>query len=226
MGCYARRLIVIGTGHFGLEKPLALTSKDFRTPLGLVKTDKKFVESLRERLGDEAFEGEYAHRAEHSIELQLLFIQYLFGNDMEIVPVISVAREKPAWGEGGFLSPLASNFVAATRELIEDSPGETFVIASADLAHVGPRFGDQLEVSQTAVDAMREKDIELLETLEKPDIAAFADAVQSDGNARNICGFMPILLAAAITGGRFELVDYSQAFDPMATVTFASMMIA
>lgn len=226
-GCRARRFVVIGTGHFGLDVPLALTRKDFETPLGLAETDKAFVDHLAERLGPEAFEGELAHRTEHSIELQILFIQFLFGNDIEIVPVISIAREEAAWGDEGFISPLAANFVSATKELIAEAPEETFVIAGADLAHIGPRFGDEptVEITPEAAEETKRKDLELLESLERPDVAAFAAGVQADGNARHICGYMPILLTAAITGGRFELIDYSQAYDPMGTVTFASLVI-
>ncbi|HUT02414.1 MAG TPA: AmmeMemoRadiSam system protein B [bacterium] len=226
-GCRARRFIVIGTGHFDLKLPLALTRKDFETPLGLVRTDKAFVDELAQKVGPRAFEGEISHRTEHSIEFQLLFIQYLFGPDIEVVPVLAIARQEPAWAERAFISPLAADFVSATRQLIDEAPGETFVVASADLAHVGPRFGDDMvvEITEESAELTKQKDLELLRLLEKPDIAAFANQVQSDGNARHICGFMPILLSAAITGGSFRLIDYSQAFDPMGTVTFASMVI-
>ena len=226
-GCRARRFVVIGTGHFDLDLPLALTRKDFETPLGIVKADEAFVNGLAERLGPDAFQGELAHRTEHSIELQLLFIQYLFGNDVEIVPVLSIARQAPAWGGDGFISPLAAGFVAAMKEMIAETPEETFVIASADLAHIGPRFGDELtvEVSPAAAEETGRKDRELLKLLEKPDVAAFANGVQTDSNARHICGYMPILLTAAITEGKFSLIDYSQAYDPMGTVTFASLVI-
>jgi len=226
-GCRARRFVVIGTGHFELNAPLALTRKDFETPLGLVRTDKAFVNHLVERLGPKAFEGELAHRTEHSIELQLLFIQFIFGNDIEIVPVLSIAREEPAWAEDGFISPLASDFVSAAKELIAQARDETFVVASADLAHIGPRFGDEptVEITPGAADETKQKDLGLLELLAKPDVAAFANGVQADGNARNICGYMPILLTAAITGGSFKLIDYTQAYDPMGTVTFASLVV-
>ena len=227
-GCRARRFIVIGTGHFDLKEPLALTKKDFETPLGLAKTDKAFVNGLAERLGPKAFQDELSHRTEHSIEFQILFIQFLFGNDVEIVPVLAIAREKPAWGEDDFLSPLAAGFVAAAKELIAEAPGETFVVAGADLAHIGPRFGDEppVEITRGAADETKEKDLALLSLLERPDVAAFAKGVQADRNARHICGFMPILLTAAITGGRFRLIDYAQAYDPMGTVSFASLVIA
>ena len=226
-GCRARRFIVIGTGHFDLKLPLALTRKDFETPLGLVRTDKAFVDELAQKVGPKAFEGEISHRTEHSIEFQLLFIQYLFGPDVELVPVLAIARQEPAWAESGFISPLATDFVSATRQLIDEAPGETFVVASADLAHIGPRFGDdpRIEITEQSAEVAKQKDLELLRLLEKPDIAAFANEVQSDRNARHICGFMPILLAAAITGGSFRLIDYSQAFDPMGTVTFGSLVI-
>lgn len=226
-GCKARRFIIIGTGHFELDLPLALTLKDFETPLGLAKTDKEFVSALAERVGPDAFKGEISHRTEHSIEFQLLFIQYLFGKDIEIVPVLSVARQEPAWGENGFISPMATELVAAARELIAEAPDETFVIASADLAHIGPRFGDDLtaEISHEKAEETKQKDLELLALLEKPDVAAFANGVQADRNARHICGYMPILLTAAITEGKFSLIDYSQAYDPMGTVSFASLVI-
>src|SRR5712664_3086277 len=83
--------VVFGTCHAGMEHPFALTRKDYDTPLGKAPVARDFVEALAARARQDCFASELAHRAEHSIEFQAVFLRYLYAGrrDVEIVPVLA-----------------------------------------------------------------------------------------------------------------------------------------
>ena len=72
-----KRVVVLGVGHQMEESLFSLTKKDFETPLGLVQTDKSGIESLIRAGEGIVAKNDFAHRSEHSIEFQLLFLQHL-----------------------------------------------------------------------------------------------------------------------------------------------------
>src|SRR5207248_9392161 len=67
-----------------------LTRKDFKTPLGIARTDQDFIDRLVRHHGDGLFDDEIAHLPEHSIELEVVFLQYLFADrpSVRIVPLV------------------------------------------------------------------------------------------------------------------------------------------
>ena len=93
------------------------------------------------------------HIAEHSIELHLPWLQYCFGN----VPLVAALIPDPLKGmiaDDGERTA-ARPFVDALRETLADAGGRTLYIASSDLSHVGPQFGEP-----RAVDERRRFDVE------------------------------------------------------------------
>src|SRR5205823_2871875 len=76
--CDADVFVIFGTSHAGLDHPFALTRKDYDTPLGAARTDTEFVGALAKRARQDCFASEGAHRTEHSIEFQAVFLRYLF----------------------------------------------------------------------------------------------------------------------------------------------------
>src|SRR5262249_28024387 len=89
--CPADLFVIFGTCHAGMAEPFALTRKDWETPLGPVHVDQPFVDAVEARSGVSCFRSESAHRTEHSIEFQAVFLQYLFGGrrDFTIVPALT-----------------------------------------------------------------------------------------------------------------------------------------
>jgi len=122
-----RTFVVFGSAHgyFGAQ-PAIDSSDAWETPLGRVSLD----ESLRQTLlqGESAVAAGAAHRREHSIEVQIPFIQHLFP-EAQILPIIVPANESAI---------LLGNAVA-------DLPAEVragmVCIGSTDLTHYGPRYG-------------------------------------------------------------------------------------
>src|SRR3972149_269853 len=80
-------VVILGPNHTGDGSPLAVMSEGFwRTPLGDVEIDTEIANKIvgESRIVDV---DESAHRFEHSIEVQLPFLQYLYGSQFKIVPI-------------------------------------------------------------------------------------------------------------------------------------------
>jgi AmmeMemoRadiSam system protein B len=226
--CDADLFVVLGTCHAGMEHPFALTRKAYETPLGPAAVAGDFVEALARRAGQNCFGSEIAHRAEHSIEFQAVFLRYLFAGrrDVEIVPVLaSFAHEALARGRGPEDDPRVPRFLEALAETAAASGRRVALVAGADLAHVGPRFGDPEPVSGAALERIAAEDRAMLEAVETGSAAAFFESVARDEDRRRICGLSPIYgLLRALGGGRGALRRYAQWPDPQGVVTFASVV--
>jgi len=220
--------VVFGTCHAGMEHPFALTRKDYDTPLGKAPVARDFVEALAARARQDCFASELAHRAEHSIEFQAVFLRYLYAGrrDIEIVPVLaSFAHEALARGVGPEDDPRVARFLDALGETVAASGRRVALVAGADLAHMGPRFGDPEPVSPEDLERIGSEDREMLATVEAADARAFFESVARDGDRRRICGLSPIYaLLRALGGSPGTLRRYAQWPDPQGVVTFASVV--
>ena len=227
--CDADLFVIFGTCHAGMADPFALTRKDYGTPLGVIPVDRDAVEALATRAGQDCFASELAHRVEHSIEFQAVFLRYLFAGRREvtIVPVLtSFAHEALARGKRAEDDPRVGRFLDALRDVIATSGRRVALIAGADLAHVGPRFGDPERVTPAGLAELGREDRTMLEAVTAGHADGFFDAVARDGDRRRICGFSPIyaLLRTLGSSGKGALRRYGQWPDPDGVVTFASVV--
>ena len=220
--------VVFGTCHAGMAHPFALTLKDYESPLGQIPVDREFAEALGKRARQDCFGSELAHRHEHSIEFQAVFLRYLFAGrrEISIVPVLaSFAHEALAQGRRVDDNPKIPSFFDALGETLAASGRRVALIAGADLAHVGPRFGDPQPVSPAELVEIGGADRAMLEAVEAGDAEGFFDSVARDGDARRICGLSPIYaLLRGLGGTRGALKRYAQWPDPQGVVTFASVV--
>ena len=124
-----------------------LTRKHFQTPLGVAPTDQAYIDRLVQHYGDGLFDDEWmAHLPEHSIELEVVFLQYLYEGrrPIRIVPLV-VGSFQDAVEDGsrrtkqGDMAGMIEALRAARRETREP----ICYIISGDLAHIGPKFGDR-----------------------------------------------------------------------------------
>jgi len=220
--------VIFGTCHAGMEHPFALTRKDYASPLGAAPVDRDFVDALARRARQDCFGSELAHRVEHSIELQAVFLRYLFADrrDVRIVPVLaSFAHEAMHRGQQPDDDPRVPRFLDALAETIAAGGRRVALIAGADLAHVGPRFGDPEPVAAPELARIEREDTAMLESVEACDPSAFFESVASDRDRRRICGYSPIYaLLRSLGGGAGTVKRYGQWPDPNGVVSFASVV--
>ena len=176
---------------------------------------------------------QYAHKNEHSIEFVAVFLQHLENlKTAAIVPILC----------GGFFeelrnkkspqsTPIIAEFVAALRETVEEweAKGKRVgFIASVDLAHVGPRFGDERVLPLTHLNEIEQEDSQFLEAIEAGDAEKSHRVLAKNNNARNVDAHPALYtLFAAFPQWRAQLLAYDQAFDEDANsvVSFAAMTV-
>ena len=85
----ARLFVIIATSHYSPER-FTLTRKNFRSPLGTVQTDQAYINSIVGHYGKGVFNDPIAHLPEHSVELEVVMLQYLYEGkrDFRIVPLV------------------------------------------------------------------------------------------------------------------------------------------
>jgi AmmeMemoRadiSam system protein B len=220
--------VIFGTCHAGMRDPFALTRKDFDTPLGPARADVEFVEALARRARQDCFGSELAHRNEHSIEFQAVFLQYLYAGrrELTVVPVLtSFVHEALARGRRPDDDPRVRAFLEALAETAAASRRRVAFIAGADLAHMGTRFGDPEPIGPAELQRIGREDRAMLEHVAAGDADAFFESVRRDDDRRRICGLSPIYtLMRALGGARGTLRRYGQWPDPEGVVTFASVV--
>ncbi len=230
----ARRFVILGTNHFGRSSSVTATGKSFETPLGTTPVDQAFLERLSRRCGTDLCENEFDHKREHSVEIQVLFLQYLlYGQPFTIVPVLcpdpcGPTGTRPYDGRGVDLQ----RFAEALGEELREDPVPTCVIAGADLSHIGRRFGDNRDLDEPFLREVEAHDRQVLGYVRAKEAEAFRQAVAAGENPTHICSagcLFTLLVAlcrahdAARLSGR--LLRYHQAVDAEADtgVTCAAM---
>jgi AmmeMemoRadiSam system protein B len=224
----ASLFVIIGTSHYSRHR-FTLTRKQFRTPLGIVPTDGAFIDRLVTRYGDGLFDDELmAHLPEHSIELEVVFLQYLYGDrPLRIVPLVvgSFYDGILASCEPGQLEDIR-RMVQALRAVQRETAEPICYLISGDLAHIGPKFGDNQPVHGAQLTQSRRQDEALLEQARRADPAGYFRIIADESDARRICGLPPTYtVLQAWQPGAGKLLHYDQWVDPggFESVSFAGM---
>lgn len=229
-GPKADTYIIFGTCHTPMPQRFTVSDKDYETPLGTVKTDKDFVGRLLSRMGNQ-YQDEFSHRGEHSVEFQAVFLRYTLRNrpDFRIIPIL-VSSFHDIYSEGRTAAedPEICTVVDAIRQTIAETPGRICVIAGADLAHVGKRFGDKSGPTDRSLQRVEREDRIFLNMVERGDAEGVFRSIAEDGDSRRICGYPPIYLALrCINQPQGKLLQYRQWADMNAgaAVTYAALAI-
>ncbi len=120
----ADTFVLIGPNHTGYGSPVSVSSENWTTPLGEVSSDREFIKALPKRIIDL---DESAHKYEHSIEVQLPFLQHRF-REFSIVPIcMGMQDEETALDVGMELAEAARK---VNRKVV--------IIASSDFTHYMP----------------------------------------------------------------------------------------
>lgn len=230
--CDPEICLIFGTSHYAdVENPFILTSKNFKTPFGEVETDKEIIEELVRHCSWDLFYGEIAHRSEHSIEFQVVFLQYVCGlrkkKKFKIVPILCNSFFKMVNnGTSPKEDERVSYFLKLINDIVEALDKRVCIIAGADLAHVGLKFGDPQPVTQSILNWVKQRDTLSLSFAEKIDAEGFFKSIEEEKDKRKICGLSPIYsLLSTVKATYGKILDYDQALEPDtgSVVSFASM---
>lgn len=196
----AELVIIFGTDHNGGYGRVTLTRQNYASPLGIYPTDQKLVDRLADVLGPErAFAEELHHRREHSIELALIWLQYLRGQTpCFLLPVLCGTFHHFMVGQANIQAE--ATFQAVVEILQEEmAKRRTVVVAAGDLAHLGPAF-DGPPLDAIAQGQMKVDDTLLMETICQGNIEAFFKLMQNGQYERNICGLSPFYFTLSTLG--------------------------
>jgi len=224
----ASLFVIIGASHYSVQR-FTLTRKDFLTPLGVAPTDQPYIDRLVKHYGNGLFDDEIAHLPEHSIELEVVFLQYLYENrrPIRIVPlVVGPFQDCVETGTEPSGRDDISRMIAALRQVEAETTEPICYIISGDLAHIGPKFDDPEPVDNPMLTHSRIKDEEILRAAEAVDPAAYFRVIAGEGDRRRICGLPPTFtFLEAMRPSSGKLLHYDQYVHPRGheSVSFASM---
>ena len=184
-------LVVVGPNHYGLGSGVSTYgSGGWKTPLGTLRVDENAVEALTGEAGVVVTDPD-SHRMEHSIEVQLPFLQHLYGDSVPFLPVSLIFQDEEN------ASAVARGLAAAVRGR------RAIVVASSDFTHYEP------------AKSAREKDAALLDAAAKLDVHGFYSALER--LQVTACGFGAVatvmLLAKARGMKRGEVLKYATSGD-------------
>jgi hypothetical protein len=205
--------IIIGTGHTGLGSGISL--QDWKTPLGTVRTDKELAESIIKK--GEIRENEEVHGQEHSVEVQLPFLQFANKSEktkVRIVPI--VVSEDIDYKKAG----------EHIRAAILESKKKVCIIASSDFTHYGYNYG-YLPFFDNVKERIKALDIGAIDLIAKDDYEGFLGYIARTG--ATICGAIPIaVMLRAVAFKKAETLQYytsgELSGDYKNSVSYASMI--
>jgi MEMO1 family protein len=203
----ADTFVVLGTSHAPMREPFALCHKAYDTPLGEMPVDEAFVAELAKGADFDPYADLLNHKREHSIEFQAVFLRHVLGKRAaRIVPILAGLGAEQSTRSDPRNTDAVARFLDALREGIAKRGGRVVVVAGADMAHVGPRFGDPKPHDSEMRSALEGTDRESLGLATKRDASLFWEHVAADLDERRVCRsgstWRRISTSAACAGSR------------------------
>ncbi|NPA14415.1 MAG: AmmeMemoRadiSam system protein B [Aquificae bacterium] len=200
-------VVILGPNHTGMGAPVSVYDGDaWETPLGVVEIDKEIRDRLIKIYGFTPDED--AHKFEHSLEVQLPFLQVFAEKEFKITPIVlSLLRYEDAVYIGRQLG-----------KVLMDYKDDVLIVISSDMSHYIP------------AERAKELDSLALECLEKLDTACLYERVFRYNIS--MCGVIPAVVgveAAKMLGAQKGiLVDYTNSGqvtgDYSSVVAYAGMI--
>lgn len=195
-----KTVMILGPNHTGYGAGVAVTSDDFQTPFGIVKADGSIIAEL---VDDLIMDDSNAHAFEHSIEVQIPFMQYI-GWEPLIVPICIGVQDYEV-------------LVAVAKKIGEAIEGrdDILMISSSDMSHYVP------------AKKAKELDAKAIDCVLGMDSRRLYDTVMA--NNITMCGFAPtIVMMEVLRGSKAKLLKYATSGDvqPMQDVVgYASIAL-
>ncbi|MDJ0756189.1 MAG: AmmeMemoRadiSam system protein B [Ardenticatenaceae bacterium] len=194
-------VLMFATDHNGGLGSLTLTKKPYETPHGLLPTDEALVDKLAQAIGeDAAYQFELNHRQEHSVELSAVWLHHVAGeNPPPMVPLLVGSFHHFILGQGHPDQDERINRLIET--LRQETAGKKVLcVASVDLSHVGPAFGDSYTMDNGRRESLWTTDHSLIEALSQGDGRRWYDEIAAVQDQNKVCGFSPVYLMMRYLG--------------------------
>ena len=226
-----RTFVILGTSHYGEPEKFGLTKKAFSTPLGIAETDVEMVSALTEGAPGSVVVEDYCHAVEHSIEFQVVFLQYRMRSPVRILPILcGPFVESLTTGKPPESNAAVGRFFDALAELADRYRDKLFWLLGVDLAHIGARYGDAVAVraGEGRMAEVAEQDGKRLARICAGEADEFFELVKPGADELKWCGFSPIYTFLAslrrLTEIRGRVLHYEQwNIDPESVVSFAGL---
>lgn len=191
------RVILLGGSHRALFEGAMIDESDaWETPLGLVETDKDLAKKLVEAVEGVAFSAS-AHFEEHSLEVELPFLQAVF-KDFKLVPILLGETDEM----------LLENLAVA---LVKNITGNTLVVVSTDLSHYPP-YEIANQVDSKTIDGILSGDVESFKATISAQMAQGYSGLDTCA-----CGEKAVRvgmkLAQKLNKGEWKLLKYANSGD-------------
>lgn len=183
------RVVILGVDHHGYGRKITVDSnEEWETPLGKIEVDIDFIEELIKN--SEIFRKSSAGDAEHSIEVQVPFIQFL-NYSAKIIPILVSTYDRREMSSAGEI------IASVIKKQKNDS--DTLIIASTDMSHY------------ISAEEAKTEDSEVMKKIEKLDPDGMLDVVMS--RRVSMCGAAPVytMLKAVMSMGatNCKIVEYT-----------------
>ncbi|MDE2815906.1 MAG: AmmeMemoRadiSam system protein B [Chloroflexota bacterium] len=208
----AEVVVILGTDHAGSPGMLTPTRQDYATPWGTLPTDHDALDRFDTAWGDETlYDEELHHRREHSIELAAVWLHFM--RESEPVALVPILCGSFLPFTAGDASPKDNaRFTESIAALKKALAGKrVLVVAAADLAHMGPAFGDPQPLDGENKAELEQFDRGLLAAMCQGDAESFLGLLQQSRDKQKVCGLPPIYAALQMLGPvSGQVLDYAQ----------------
>jgi AmmeMemoRadiSam system protein B len=195
---FADIYIILGPNHAGTGNAVSMAG--YETPFGLVRVDQDFAKALLTK-NSELVVDEVAHEMEHSIEMQLPFLQFVTKDKMHELKILPIILSNIDYNKLGL----------DLKETIVESGKKVVIIVSSDFTHYGHNYHYipfSVDV-QKNIYAMDRKAIDFIENLNSDGFMGYIDETQT-----TICGLYAIAtLLKTLKKSKIELLHYYTSAD-------------
>ena len=201
---FADTFIILGPNHTGVGSGVSImTEGEWQTPLGTVSINEKLANILLKDIIDK---DENAHMYEHSIEVQLPFLQYSSNKkDFNFVPISMAMQDFETTNDVGKI----------IAEAIESSNEKIVTIASTDFSHAGFNYMSMPPEGLRVDEYAKKQDKLAIDQILKMNPEDLINTVHN--NNITMCGYGPVsamLTAVKILGAsKAELLKYGTSYE-------------
>lgn len=199
--------VIVGVSHGGNPGFATMFDAVWRMPMGDVQVDSELARAIVKHSEFVDINPE-AHDGEHSIEIQLPFLQYVYGEKLRIVPITV------GYGDYGMCENVGKAIAEAAGELGRDA----VVLGSTDFTHYGALYGYTPAGTRPFERVLRwvyETDRSLIDLIVSLDAEGLVRTVRE--NNYTMCGYLPVatmlVAAKAMGASKGELLKYATSYD-------------